>query len=229
MTTTPTCSVSVVLPCRNEAPTVARCVTDALSWMRHRSIEGEVVVVDNASTDASAVRALRAGARVVQEPRPGYGVALRAGFAEARGAAIVMADADATYDLTDLDDFYLPVGADEADVVVGNRFAAPMLATAMSPLHYIGNRALSALARVATGTPVTDLHCGLRSFRAASMEDLPRWSAGMEFATHMLVHAHRSGLRISEAPVHLLPPHPDRRSHLRPVRDGFRHLWVLAR
>lgn len=223
------CAVSVVLPCRDEAPTVGSCVAEALAWMTSRGVGGEVVVVDNASRDDSARVAERAGARVVTEQRLGYGAALRAGFTAARGTVVVMADADSTYDLTDLDSFYLPIADGLADVVVGNRFAAPMTAAAMNPLHHAGNRALSALARATTGTPVTDLHCGLRSFRADCLADLPHWSAGMEFATHMLVHAHRAGLRIIETPVSLRPADPGRRSHLRPVRDGLRHLWALAR
>jgi len=222
--------VTVLLPCRDEATTVAVCTALALDWIASRGLTGEVLVVDNASTDASASVAKDAGARVVNEPRIGYGNALRTGIGSAHGRVVIMADADNTYDLTNLDAFYDPIAlAATHDIVIGDRFDRSPSRAAMSHSHRAGNWALSALTRATTGTPVNDLHCGLRSFTRASMTDLPAWSTGMEFATHMLTHAHHQNLRIAQTPITLHPPVAGRRSNLHPLRDGLRHLATIAR
>ena len=222
--------VTVLLPCRNEAGTVAVCTTLALAWIASRDLNGEVLVVDNASTDGSSVAAAAAGARVVNEPRVGYGNALRTGILSACGRVVVMADADNTYDLTNLDAFYDPIALDHThDIVIGNRFDRPPSRAAMSFSHRAGNWALSALTRATTGSPVHDLHCGLRSFTRATMTDLPTWSTGMEFATHMLTHAHHQHLRIAQTPITLHAPAAGRLSNLHPLRDGLRHLATIAR
>lgn len=222
--------VTILMPCRNEETTVAVCTTLALAWIARRNLTGEVIVVDNASTDASATNARTAGARVISEPRIGYGNALRTGIHAARGRTVIMADADNTYDLTNLDALYDPIAQTGAhDIVVGNRFTQPPSREAMSRLHRAGNWALSLLTRTLTGTPVHDVHCGLRSFNRATMTDLGTWSTGMEFATHMLTHAHQQQLRIAQTPVTLQPPAPGRHSKLRPLRDGLRHLVAITR
>ena len=222
--------VTVLLPCRNEAGTVAVCTTLALAWITKRGLTGEVLVVDNSSTDSSAATAETAGARVVNEPRIGYGNALRTGILAARGRVVIMADADNTYDLTNLDAFYDPIAlAGTHDIVIGDRFDRTPSRAAMSRFHRAGNWALSALTRATTGTPVHDLHCGLRSFTRTAMTDLPTWSTGMEFATHMLTHAPRRRLRIAQVPITLHPPVAGRRSNLHPLRDGMRHLATIAR
>ncbi|NYI41877.1 glycosyltransferase family 2 protein [Demequina lutea] len=222
--------VTILLPCRNEAATVAVCTTLALAWIARRNLTGEVLVVDNASTDTSPANARTAGARVINEPRVGYGNALRTGIGSARGRIVIMADADNTYDLTDLDAFYDPIALDHThDIVIGDRFNQPPARVAMSSLHRAGNWALSALTRATTGTPVHDLHCGLRSFTRTTMTDLPTWSTGMEFATHMLTHAHHQHLRIAQTPITLHAPANGRRSNLHPLRDGLRHLATIAR
>ena len=222
-----TLDVTVLLPCRNEEQTVAACVRDAVAWIERRGLAGEVLVVDNGSIDKSAEVARVAGARVVTEERRGYGSALRAGIATARGSIIVMADADGTYDLTDLSAFYDPL-VGTTGVIVGNRFAdGPP--PGMPRLNRVGNRALSALTRSATGLGITDVHCGLRSFDIATMRDVPAWSTGMDFATHMLLHAHQNGAELSSTPVILGRAAAGRVSHLRPVRDGLLHTLVIAR
>jgi glycosyltransferase involved in cell wall biosynthesis len=226
-TVTGTLDVTVLLPCRDEARTVAACVTQASNWITSRALHGEILVVDNASTDGSGSIAHNAGARVVSEDRHGYGHALRTGIEAARGSVIVMADADGTYDLHDLSAFYDPLDG-RLGVVVGNRFAdGPP--NAMPQVNRIGNHTLSALTRAVTGLPVTDVHCGLRSFDAIAMRDIPDWSHGMDFATHMLVYAHHTGRPLYNTPVKLGPAAPGRHSHLRPVLDGLRHLRVIAR
>lgn len=219
--------VTVLLPCRDEGSTVGDCVHLALAWIARRHLRGEVVVVDNASSDDSAQRAAAAGARVVWEGIPGYGRVIRAGIAAARGNVIVLADADGTYDFSNLDPFYDGV-MDGASMVVGNRFSrgAP---TAMSLTHRIGNLVLSRLTRAATGLPVTDVHCGIRSFERAAAHTIADWSTGMEFATHMLVHAHHTGANIIDTPATLHPAFPGRKSHLRPIPDGLRHLVAIVR
>jgi glycosyltransferase involved in cell wall biosynthesis len=222
--------VTIVLPCRNEEQTVGHCTTTALAWLTHRGLTGEIIVVDNASTDHSAAAARTAGARVIHEPSLGYGTALRTGIRAARGRVIIMADADGTYDLSNLDHFYDPIALyGSHDMVVGDRFAGGIEPLAMTWLHRAGNRALSGLARRATRSDIRDMHCGLRSFTTSAMEDLPAWSTGMEFATHTITHAHRKHLRITQTPTTLHPQTPGRRSHLRPVRDGLRHLAAIVR
>lgn len=220
--------VSVVLPCRDEERTIADCVDQAAGWIARRGLRGEVVVVDNGSTDGSATIALARGARLVAEPRPGYGHALRTGFGAARGDVVVMADADATYDLRDLDPFYGPIALGETDVVLGDRLTPRPARAAMPLSHLAGNHVLSALTRWASGTRVTDVHCGLRSFSRTTMLSVPAGSGGMEFATQMVTHAHKTGLRIAETPIELRPAPTGRRSHLRPVRDGLRHVAAIV-
>ena len=222
--------VTILLPCRNEATTVAICITLALAWINLRNLTGEVLVVDNASSDSSAAHALTAGARVIVEPRVGYGNALRTGIQSAHGRIVIMADADNTYDLTNLDAFYDPIAtAQTHDIVIGDRFALPPSRTAMSRYNRAGNWLLSTLTRTTTGLSTRDIHCGLRAFTRTTMTDLPTWSTGMEFATHMLTHAHRQHLRIAETPITLHPPAAGRHSNLHPLRDGLRHLAAIAR
>ncbi|MEP7765665.1 glycosyltransferase family 2 protein [Sanguibacter sp. 25GB23B1] len=222
--------VTILLPCRNEERTVAICVTDALTWIAGRGLVGEVLVVDNASTDRSATAARIAGARVISEPRVGYGRALRSGAVNARGRVVIFADADNTYGLGDLDAFYDPIATERScDVVIGNRLGTARVHGAMSLMHLWGNRGLSALTRAAIGTSVTDVHCGLRSTTPSAMLAVSPHSTGMEYATEMIIQAHRTGLRIGEHPVVLGPVATGRRSHLRPFRDGVRHLRRITR
>jgi len=228
--TATTLEVTILLPCRNEERTVGICAQNALGWLASRQLRGEVLVVDNASTDASAAIASAAGARVIFEPTIGYGNALRTGIRASRGHVVIMADADNTYDLSNLDAFYAPIAiAVSHDMVVGDRFAGSLEPGAMTRLHRVGNWALSALTRRATGCKVRDVHCGLRSFTRASMQDLPTWSTGMEFATHTVTHAHHNALRVLQTPIALRPAVDQRKSHLRPLRDGVRHLVAIAR
>jgi glycosyltransferase involved in cell wall biosynthesis len=222
--------VTILLPCRNETTTVAICIALALAWISFRNLTGEVLVVDNASSDSSAAQALTAGARVIDEPRVGYGNALRTGIQSAHGRIVIIADADNTYDLTNLDAFYDPIAtAQTHDLVIGDRFAQTPSRAAMSRYNHAGNWLLSTLTRTTTGLSTRDIHCGLRAFTRTTMTDLPTWSTGMEFATHMLTHAHRKHLRIAETPITLHPPAAGRHSNLHPLRDGLRHLAAIAR
>jgi glycosyltransferase involved in cell wall biosynthesis len=219
--------LTVVMPCLNEAATVGGCVNKARGAMERHGIRGEVVVADNGSTDGSQQIAAEAGARVVRVETRGYGSALRAGIAAARGRYVLMGDADNSYDFTRLDEF---VGKlrEGYDLVMGNRFQGGILPGAMPPLHrYLGNPVLTGIGRLFFKSPVGDFHCGLRAFRKDAIERLGLRTLGMEFASEMVVKATRFELRVTEIPTTLAPDGRGRAPHLRPWRDGWRHLRFL--
>jgi glycosyltransferase involved in cell wall biosynthesis len=219
--------VSVVLPCLNEAETLATCVSKALAAMKSAGINGEVVIADNGSTDGSQELAMKCGARVVNVTARGYGAALRGGIAAARGHYIVMADADDSYDLGQIADFVESLRAG-ADLVMGNRFRGGIRQGAMPPLHrYLGNPVLSFLGRFFFHVPCGDFHCGMRAFTKSAFERMELRTSGMEFASEMLVRASFYGLKIQEVPTTLSPDGRSRAPHLRTWRDGWRHLRFL--
>jgi len=219
--------LSIVLPCLNEAETVAVCVGKAVGWLRRSGVAGEVIVADNGSTDDSPELASAAGARVVTVRRKGYGNALLRGIRAARGTYVLMADADDSYDLENLGPFLERLRAGD-DLVMGNRFAGGIEPGAMPWLHRrIGNPVLSGLGRLFYRTPVRDFHCGIRAFRKDAIVDLGLRAGGMEFASEMIVKASLADLRISEVPTTLRPDGRSRAPHLRSFRDGWRHLRFL--
>ena len=220
----PAIDVSVVLPCLNEEASVAACVKHAQTWFKRAGVRGEVIVVDNGSTDRSREEAERAGARVIDEPRRGYGAAHRRGFDESRGDIIVMADADATYDLLQLDPLIEPL-RQGYDMTVGNRMAG-MSPGAMTWSHrFIGTPAISLLLRLFAGSRLGDSQCGLRAFTREAYERMDLRSTGMELASEMILKASRRGLKVAERPV----PYAVRvgESKLNTFRDGWRHLRFL--
>jgi hypothetical protein len=218
--------VSVVLPCLDEAASITGCVDEARLGLRNAGLEGEVLVVDNGSADESAELATRAGARVVAEPHPGYGSALRRGIDEARGDVVVMADADGTYDLARLGELAEPVLDGSADIVLGSRLAGMNRGT-MPLLHrLVGTPAISfALRRVCPGLRIRDSQSGYRAFGAAQVRQLNLRATGMEFASEMLIRASRDGLRISERPIGYRPRIGE--SKLSALADGWRHLQLI--
>ena len=220
-------SVSVVLPCLNEAEGVVTAVREALQGLHSAGLSGEIIVVDNGSTDDSAAAAAAAGATVVSEPRPGYGLAIRRGLRTASGDVVVLADADSSYDLRELGNLVRRV-TDGADVVVGTRSWDRHESGAMPWLHRcVGIPGLNLLLATAAGRWFHDSQSGFRAFRREPVLHLVCAGAGMEFASEMLLMAHRAGLRIDEVPVHFR-----RRtgaSKLRPVSDGLRHCRLLFR
>jgi hypothetical protein len=219
--------VSVVIPCLNEAETIQECVRRALGAMQDAGLPGEVVVADNGSTDGSQDIARAHGARVVDVPRRGYGAALMAGISAAHGEYVLMADADDSYALDDLDDFVAAL-RDGADLVMGNRFKGGIEAGAMPFLHrYLGNPVLSRMGRLLFRIPVRDFHCGIRAFRRDRMIELGLRTSGMEFASEMVVRASLAQLKIVEVPTTLRPDGRSRSPHLRTWRDGWRHLRFL--
>ncbi|HUA42335.1 MAG TPA: glycosyltransferase family 2 protein [Streptosporangiaceae bacterium] len=219
--------LSVVLPCLNEAETVATCVQKAMSFFLLHGVSGEVVVADNGSTDGSQALAAAAGATVVSVAQRGYGSALMGGILAARGRYVIMGDADDSYDLADLGPFLdrLRVGA---DLVMGNRFRGGISRGAMPALHkYLGNPVLSFIGRLFFGSKIGDFHCGLRGFNRESVLQLGLQATGMEFASEIVVKATLAGQRIEEVPTTLSPDGRSRPPHLRSWRDGWRHLRFL--
>jgi len=219
-------SVTVVLPCLDEAESVGQCVREAREALAAAGLVGEVVVADNGSSDGSPDIAEEAGARVVHETQRGYGSALRAGFAAARGDVVVMADADFTYDLGKIPDLVAPVVRDEADLVIGGRLDAATRKT-MPFLHrFVGTPVLSFLVgRACGGRVVDDSQSGFRAFRRELVADLELRSPGMELASEMLIRAVRAGLRVTEVPA----GYRERigTSKLSTFSDGWRHLQLI--
>ncbi len=216
--------VSVVIPCLNEEENIEACVAAALKAIDDAGITGEVVVADNASDDRSAELAVAAGARVVTEPRRGYGSAYLAGFAAARGRYIVMGDADLTYDFDEIPNFVRELD-DGADLVMGDRMDN-IQPGAMPWLHqYVGNPLLSGFLNLLYKTGVRDAHCGMRAIRRDKLEVLDLRTPGMEFASEMVIRAAKEHLDIREFPIDYHPRGGE--SKLSTFRDGWRHLRFL--
>jgi glycosyltransferase involved in cell wall biosynthesis len=219
--------LTILMPCLDEARTLPACIAKARRFIEQSRISGEVVIADNGSTDGSQAIARDAGARVVDVPVKGYGAALRAGIAAARGRFVIMGDSDDSYDFSDLGG-YVAALRDGVSLVMGNRFAGGIRPGAMPKLHrYLGNPVLSFVGRLFFRSPVRDFHCGLRGFDRATMLALDLQSDGMEYASEMVVKATLAGLRIDEVPTTLSPDGRDRAPHLRSWRDGWRHLRFL--
>jgi glycosyltransferase involved in cell wall biosynthesis len=218
-----TVSVSVVIPCLNEEDSIGQCVVAARRVLDEHALDGEVLVVDNGSDDNSANLARFAGARVVEEPRRGYGSAYLAGFAAARGDYIVMIDADLTYDFEEIPRFVHQLDCG-AELVMGNRMGA-VQPGAMSMLSRIGNPLLSGFLNLLFRTPVSDAHCGMRALRRDVLPTLALQATGMELASEMVIRASRGGLEIRELPIALHSREGE--SKLSPFRDGWRHLRLM--
>jgi len=217
--------VSVVMPCLDEAETVGTCVGAARHALAQAGLTGEVLVVDNGSADGSAMLAARAGARVVAEPRRGYGSAYLTGFANARGRFIVMGDADGTYDFSALTHFVAALEAG-ADLVLGSRLRGNIEPGAMPWLHRrVGNPTLTAILNLFFRTRVSDAHCGMRAFRRELLDRLDLQAMGMELASEQLIRAAKLGLDVREIQIDYRPRHG--RSKLAPLPDGWRHLRLL--
>ncbi|MDP6795813.1 MAG: glycosyltransferase family 2 protein [Verrucomicrobiota bacterium] len=219
--------ISVVMPCLNEAETVAVCIRKALACLTENGISGEIIVADNGSTDGSQAIAEAEGARVVPVEAKGYGSALMGGIGVTRGRFVIMGDADDSYDFSALMPFIGKL-RDGCDLVMGNRFKGGIAPGAMPPLHrYIGNPLLSGLGRLFFRCPVGDFHCGLRGFSRAAYDRMKLQTTGMEFAGEMVVKSTLLGLRIAEVPTTLSPDGRSRPPHLRSWRDGWRNLRFM--
>lgn len=219
--------LTILMPCLNEAETLEVCIRKAQAYLKESGIKGEVLISDNGSTDGSQALAEGLGARVIHAPQRGYGGALMAGIAAARGQYIVMGDSDNSYDFSNLDAFVFAL-RNGADLVMGNRFRGGIAKSAMPPLHrYLGNPVLSFIGRVLYRTPIGDFHCGLRGFSKRAIQRLNLNSPGMDFASEMVIKASLSNLKITEVPTTLSPDGRSRPPHLRSWRDGWLHLKLL--
>jgi glycosyltransferase involved in cell wall biosynthesis len=219
--------VSIVMPCLNEAETLASCIRKAQSAIESGALKAEIIVADNGSTDGSPLIAKELGARVVEVDRKGYGSALLGGIAAAQGKFVVMGDADDSYDFTAIEPLIEKL-REGNDLVMGNRFSGGIQAGAMTWSHrWVGNPALTQLSHLFFRTPVGDMHCGLRAFRKDAIDSLRLRATGMEFASEMVIKASMRRMKIAEVPVTLSPDGRSRPPHLRTWRDGWRHLRFM--
>jgi len=220
-------SASIVMPCLNEAETLATCIQEAMAAFQSSGIAGEVVIADNGSTDGSQAIAVSLGARVVQVAEKGYGNALMGGIAAARGEYIVMADSDASYNFGHVPRFVEKL-REGCDLVMGNRFLGGIEPGAMPWKHrWIGNPVLSGIGKLFFQCPAGDFHCGLRGFTKDAYNRMGLSTPGMEFASEMVIKSTLNGLKIAEIPTVLRPDGRSRPPHLRSWRDGWRHLRFM--
>lgn len=217
--------ISVILPCLNEENNLKSVIEEIRT---NKKFDIEIVVIDNGSRDNSVKIAKELNCKIYYEPNKGYGNALRLGNKKATNDLVVMADADSTYDLSKLESFIEPL-REGYDLVIGNRFYNNIEKNAMNLLHRVGNRLLSKLTRKIYNIPVSDYHCGLRSFKRNKICSLDFKSSGMEYATEMIVLASKNNLKIKEIPATLRKSKELRKSHLRPIRDGMRHLNIIIK
>jgi glycosyltransferase involved in cell wall biosynthesis len=221
--------LSIVMPCLNEAETLAACIRKARASLDRLDVAGEIVVADNGSSDGSQALAASLGARVVPVATRGYGAALQAGIAASCGRYVIMGDADDSYDFGAIDGFVARLRQGD-DLVMGNRFRGEIKPGAMPPLHrYLGNPVLSAVGRLFFGARVGDFHCGLRGLSKAAWQRMDLQTTGMEYASEMVIKAALLDMRVSELPITLHKDGRSRPPHLRSWRDGWRHLrFMLA-
>jgi glycosyltransferase involved in cell wall biosynthesis len=221
------CEFTILMPCLNEAETLERCVRKAQSAIARLGLDAEVVVADNGSTDGSQKIARDLGARVVDVPVRGYGAALFYGTRAARGRYIIMGDSDDSYDFSRIDPFIEPLRAGN-DVVMGNRFLGGIRPGAMPwKNRHIGNPVLSGIGKLFFRCPVNDFHCGMRGISRAAFDRLDLKTTGMEFASEMVIKATLMKLKMVEVPTTLDKDGRSRPPHLRPWRDGWRHLRFM--
>lgn len=219
--------ITILMPCLNEAETLATCISKAKLWLQSNKVDGEVLIADNGSTDGSIKIAENLGARVINVAEKGYGAALMNGILNAKGSYVIMGDSDDSYDFSNLSLFVEKL-REGYDLVMGNRFKGGIAKEAMPFLHkYLGNPVLSYLGRLFFKCPIGDFHCGLRGFKQNIVSVLGLQTTGMEFASEMVVKATIFNLKITEVPTTLSKDGRSRPPHLRTWRDGWRHLRFL--
>lgn len=220
--------LSIVMPCLNEAETLAVCINKAQSFFERENISGEVIIADNGSTDGSQKIATDLNARVVNVPQKGYGSALRGGIEAANGKYVIMGDADDSYDFSNLMPYVIKL-REGYDLVMGNRFKGGIKKGAMPFLHkYLGNPVLSFIGRLFFKSKIGDFHCGLRGFSKEAYYKMELKTTGMEFASEMIVKSSLKDLKITEVNTILSPDGRSRPPHLNTWRDGWRHLRFLV-
>lgn len=219
--------LSVVIPALNEEKTIVLCVQKALASLEKLQVAGEVVVADNGSVDRTREFALNTGARVISVKRRGYGSACFAGLQEAKGKYLIMADADDSYNFTEMDIFFYKL-KEGYDFVIGNRFRGKIEKNAMPLLHrYLGTPVLTTIMNVLFGLRIGDVNCGMRGMTKAAFERMHLKTSGMEFATEMVIKSALSQLKIAEVPCNLYKDKRGRKPHLNTWRDGWRHLRFI--
>lgn len=222
-----TYELTILMPCLNESASLASCINKAKLFLQKEKVHGEILIADNGSTDNSLHIAQELGARTISVLNKGYGSALKSGIQQAKGRFIIMGDADDSYDFFHLNTFlhHLREGC---DLVMGNRFQGRIHNGAMPFLNrYVGNPILTFLGQIFFKSKIGDFHCGLRGFNREKILNLNLQCEGMEFASEMIVKASLNQLKTTEVPIQLFPDGRSGRSHLRPWRDGWRHLSLL--
>lgn len=219
--------ISVVIPCYNEEKNIEKCIQKSFSAFEKLGIEGEVIVVDNNSTDKSSEIAKNSGAKVVFCEQVGYGNALRCGFKAASGKYIIMGDGDDSYDFSEIPEFYFEITTKNVDMITGTRLKGTIHKGAMPFLHrYLGTPVLTFILNLLYKTKISDSQCGMRMFKRDCLDKIEFKTTGMEFASELFVQFAKHNFSIKEIPIHLYPVH-NRKSKLNPIRDGLRHLFYL--
>ena len=222
--------LTLLMPCLNEAETLARCIEKARLGLQRAGVPGEILIADNGSTDGSQAIAEKAGARVVSVKAKGYGSALIGGVRAAAGDWILMGDADDSYDFSDITGFVEKFQAGD-ELIMGCRLpvGGGTIAPGAMPWknRWIGNPVLSFIGRLFYKCPAHDFHAGMRGFTKAAFEKMDLQTTGMEFASEMVIKSTLKGLRISEVPITLHKDGRSRPPHLKPWRDGWRHLRFM--
>lgn len=219
--------LTIVMPCLNEAETLAVCIKKARSYLERSGVAGEIVIGDNGSTDGSQEIAINLGARVIDIPIRGYGAALYGAVTAAHGRYCIMGDSDDSYDFESLDGFVEKL-REGFDVVMGNRFKGGIQQGAMPwKNRYIGNPLLSSVGKLLFRANIGDFHCGIRGFSTRAFQLMDLRTTGMEFASEMVIKAKLLGMKMTEVPTVLRPDGRSRPPHLLPYRDGWRHLRFM--
>lgn len=223
------CELTILMPSLNEAETIANCIQKAKTFLESENIHGEILIADNGSTDGSPTIAEANGARVITVSKRGYGSAIKSGIQAAKGRYVIMGDADDSYDFLHLSPFLQKL-REGYELVMGNRFQGGIKKGAMPFLNrYLGNPVLSFFGRVFFKCDIGDFHCGLRGFDRARFLSLHLDGDGMELASEMVVKASLLQFKMTEVPTTLSKDGRSRRPHLRPWRDGWRHLQLLLK
>lgn len=222
-------NLSIIIPCLNEEKTLPICISKARDFLRREKINGEIIVGDNGSTDNSIEISTKLADKIIHIEAKGYGNVLRALIKSANGKYIIMGDADDSYDFSELNGIYTAL-FNGHQLVVGNRFKGGIEKNAMPFMNkYVGNPTITYLGKKLFKIPINDFNCGLRGFEKKAFSKLNFHSSGMEFASEMIIVACINGLKMTEVPVKLFPDGRERQSHLRPLRDGIRHIRLILR
>ena len=219
--------LTILMPCLNEEKTIETCIIKAYTFINSNNIKGEVLIADNGSTDKSVYIAKKNGARVVEVKEKGYGHALIEGSKSAKGKYTIMGDCDDSYNFLELDKILEKLRQGE-ELVIGNRYKGTMEKGAMKKFHqYVGTPIISAIGRAIYNVKAGDFNCGLRGYQTKKMNELHCKCGGMEYATEMIIRAKKNNLKICEVPINFYKDGRDRKSHLRPIQDGIRHIKTI--